>query len=267
MTLALSFFAALCYALATAHTLSRLFHPDGPDYRKTYWIAGVALTAHLVLLIQGVFTQHGQDLSFSNVALLISWLITLSVTMLSLRLAAPLLLPVSYGFVALLVIAALFIPHHVIVASMDINLGLVTHVALSFIAYCVLIIASLFAIQSYFISKRLKARDLTIANSHLPPLLQVERQLYSLLTSGTLLLTLALASGFAFLDGMFAKPYIHKTVLSLMAWLMFAIVVVGHRVRGWRGNSATVSVVIAASLLTLSYFGAKFVQEILLGRV
>ena len=188
------------------HVLSRLFDKQGPNQKKTLILSTIAILTHMLVLVNSVFTRaDGQDLSTVNVALLTCWVIVVSVTTVSLRFPATLLLPVVYGFAAILLLASLFIPHHIVMTSINVDLGLVIHISLSLLAYCVLIISTLYAIQFMFIDKRLKQRDLAIMTSHLPPLMVVERQLYQLLFVGTGLLTMALASGFLFLDGMFAK--------------------------------------------------------------
>lgn len=258
---------AFCfYALATGHVFFRLFDKKGPDQKKTLIFSTVAILSHMALLLNSIFTESGQDLSFSNIALLICWLIVVSVTTVSLRFPATLLLPVVYGFAALLLIISLFLPHHIILQSVNLKVGLVTHISLSFMAYCVLVIATLYAVQFYFINRKLKQRDLSIVTSHLPPLMLVEKQLFHLVSMGTLLLTCALVSGFLFLENMLAHGFIHKTVLSTLAWALFVSVAWGHKYRGWRGKSSVITTIIAAFLLTLAYFGSRFVQEVLLER-
>ncbi|MFU2509547.1 cytochrome C assembly family protein [Pseudoalteromonas sp. ASV78] len=266
LIISLTIIASLFYILATSHVLSRLFHQQGPSQKLTIILSTVAILAHMLLLVNSVFRVDGQDLSIVNVSLLTCWVIVVSVTTVSLKFPATLLLPVVYGFAALLTIASLFIPHHILLQSIDVEIGLVTHISLSLLAYCVLIIATLYGVQFYFIDKRLKRKDLAIVHSHLPPLMVVERQLYHLLTLGTVLLTMALLSGFVFLDGMFATEFIHKTVLSLIAWAMFTTVTVGHLKQGWRGKPVVLAIMAAAFVLTLAYFGSRFVQEVILNK-
>ena len=266
LLLSLTFIAFVFYSLASIHVMGRLFHKEGPSQKKTILLSTIAILAHMTLLVNSVFTESGQDLSFTNVALLICWMIVVSVTTVSLRFPATLLLPVVYGFAAILLIVSLFIPHHIVLQTININVGLVTHVSLSFLAYCVLIIATLYAVQFYFINKRLKQKDLSIVYSHLPPLMLVEKQLYQLVTVGTGLLTFALMSGFVFSENMFEKAFIHKTILSLIAWVIFATVVFGHHFKGWRGKGTVITIISASTVLTLAYFGSRFVKEILLGQ-
>lgn len=266
LIISLTIIASLFYVLATSHVLSRLFHHQGPSQKITIVLSTVAILAHMLLLVNSVFRADGQDLSIVNVALLTCWVIVLCVTTVSLKFPATLLLPVVYGFAALLTLASLFIPHHILLNSINVELALVAHISLSLLAYCILIIAMLYGVQFYFIDKRLKRKDLAIVHSHLPPLMVVERQLYQLLNLGTVLLSVALITGFVFLDGMFANEFIHKTILSLVAWAIFATIAVGHVKRGWRGKVVVVSIMIAAFILTLAYFGSRFIQEVVLNK-
>ena len=48
--------------------------------------------------------------------------------------------------------------------------------------------------------------------------------------------TLSLISGFVFLENMFAQGQAHKTILSILAWLVFSIELFGHFKFGWRGK-------------------------------
>ncbi|MEM0515962.1 cytochrome c biogenesis protein CcsA [Pseudoalteromonas sp. YIC-827] len=262
----LTLLSCVFYAAATVHVLTRLFHTQGPSQKTTVILSTLAILTHMVLLVNSVFTNQGQDVSFINVSLLTCWVIVLSVTAVSLKFPATLLLPVVYGFAAILLFASLFMPHHLIVQNIHLEAGLVTHITLSLLAYCILIIATLYAVQFYFIDKRLKRKDLAIVYSHLPPLMVVERQLYQLVTVGTALLTLALLSGFIFVDTMISKEYAHKTILSLLAWAIFATVVFGRHLKGWRGKSSVITIMVGAALLTLAYFGSRFVQEVILHR-
>ena len=86
--------------------------------------------------------------------------------------------------------------------------------------------------------------------------------------SYALLLTAALASGMVFSKELFGKPATlnHKTVFSVLAWLLFGVLLAGRWRWGWRGRRALRSVVLGSVLLLIGYAGSKFVLEIILGR-
>ena len=95
------------------------------------------------------------------------------------------------------------------------------------------------------------------------PLLQLERLTFRFVEAGFIVLSAALLLGF------FSGPrwkLDHKTVLSLMGWAVFAALLTGRRLRGWRGRRATRWLYVGAVLLLLAYVGARFVLEVLLGR-
>jgi ABC-type uncharacterized transport system permease subunit len=69
-----------------------------------------------------------------------------------------------------------------------------------------------------------------------------------------------------FLEDIFAQHLLHKTVFSIVAWGVFAVLLVGRLRLGWRGRQAVYWVLAGYGLLALSYFGNRFVLEFLLGR-
>ena len=70
--------------------------------------------------------------------------------------------------------------------------------------------------------------------------------------------------GGVFLDDMLDKQHIHKTVLSIIAAGIYAIILLGNKVWGWRGRILMIQVSVGSVILTLAYFGSRFVREVLL---
>lgn len=140
------------------------------------------------------------------------------------------------------------------------------HVLLSVLAYSVLALAavqaSVVAIQRHHLVRHRPGGYLHA----LPPLETTERLLFSLLTVGFVLLTLSLASGFFYLEDMFAQHLVHKTVLSCAAWLIFGVLLYGRLRFGWRGRRAVRLTLAGFGALILAYFGSKLVLELILGR-
>jgi ABC-type uncharacterized transport system permease subunit len=95
------------------------------------------------------------------------------------------------------------------------------------------------------------------------PLLQLERMTFRFVAAGFVVLSAALLLG-----AWFANPWRwdHKTVFSMLGWLVFAGLLAGRRAFGWRGPVATRGVYAGAGLLLLAYVGSRFVLEVLLHR-
>ena len=95
------------------------------------------------------------------------------------------------------------------------------------------------------------------------PLLRLERMTFRFVAAGFVVLSAALLLG-----AWFANPWRwdHKTVFSMLGWVVFAGLLGGRRAFGWRGPAATRWVYAGAALLLLAYVGSRFVLEVLLHR-
>lgn len=99
------------------------------------------------------------------------------------------------------------------------------------------------------------------------PVLTLERLTFHLVAAGFIALTLTLVLGLSerlSLSG--AWRWDHKTVLSLLSWSIFGILVAGRHLAGWRGPKALRFLYVGATCLFLAYVGSHFVREIILQR-
>lgn len=96
------------------------------------------------------------------------------------------------------------------------------------------------------------------------PLLQLERVTFHFVEAGFAVLTATLVLGV--LNTVQWRWTDHKAVFSMLAWGVFAALLVGRRLRGWRGRRATRWLYVGAVLLLLAYVGSRFVLEVMLGR-
>jgi len=96
------------------------------------------------------------------------------------------------------------------------------------------------------------------------PLLQLERLTFRFVEAGFAVLTATLLLGI--LTTVQWRWGDHKAVFSILAWTVFAALLAGRRLRGWRGRRATRWLYVGAVLLLLAYVGSRFVVEVLLGR-
>lgn len=258
--------SGIAYLLATIAIVSRLFHPEGPNPKIYLPLAFVAIITHIIYraLFFVIYTELDSfNISLPNIISLVSLCISITVTVLALRYKLNLLLPVIYGFAGAWQLLLLFILPEDIIPLATSDIVLIAHISLALIAYCVLVIATLFAFQVNYINYKLKNKKLH-AVANLPPLMQVEKQLFSILIAGTLILLASQITGFIFLENFMAKENAHKTVFSFIALSLYALILWGHFAQGWRGHKVLVLSVCASILLTLSYFGSRFVKEFLL---
>jgi ABC-type uncharacterized transport system permease subunit len=240
-----------------------MFHQQGPNRLITLFTTCFAILIHAIILKNGIIIGPGKNLSLLNVASLVGWLISITMLIASFRVPNTILLPVVYAFTALIVVISQALPSAHLVQT-SVPPSLIVHISLALFAYACLGIAFLYALQLLYINYRLKEKTASLLHSSLPPLMAVEHLLFKLLLVGTVLLTLSLVSGFVFLDNMFAQEQAHKTVLSLLAWGIYSVIVIGHAKFGWRGKPVIISTIIGSILLTLAYFGSRFVRDVLI---
>lgn len=170
-------------------------------------------------------------------------------------------LPIAAGVLLL----EFFLPQQAIPLK-ETSVGSAIHIISSVLAFGVLSIAGVYAAFVFFIDHFLRRHHLSPLVRSLPPLEVLEDLLFKLITVGFGLLTVSLLSGMMFIDDIFAQHLVHKTILSILAWLVFGILLWGRWRYGWRGSLAVRLTVAGIVLLLLSYFGSKFVLESLLGK-
>lgn len=142
------------------------------------------------------------------------------------------------------------------------------HFILAMLAYGVFLLATLQACLLWIAERDLHHPAKLTTEQRFPPLLRMENLLFRMLGIAFLLLTASLATGLL-VSEQFYGQWIradHKTIFALLSWLIFGALLVGRRIRGWRGAKATAWTITGFLMLLLAYVGSRFVLEILLDR-
>lgn len=225
-------------------------------------LLGVAL--HALLLHRWIDTPAGQNLSFSNMASMVSWLICLMLfATLPFRQVGA-LLAMALPIAGLSVVAVPLV-HDQVLMDFSGRMETLWHVFASIAAYSVLAVAAVQALVLAILDYRLRHKKPGKANPLLPPLTSMESFLFLLLALGFLLLSASLLTGWLYLDN--APGTLHKMVLSALAWLVFAVLLAGRVLKGWRGRTAIRLTLAGFGLLMLAYFGTKLVLEFILHKI
>jgi len=207
--------------------------------------------------------NQSEQLSMTQVAVLLAWLVTVTMLAANAYIKNLVFLPVVSLFSALAITLQLVVPQSAGI-HIDMSFGLISHIILSLFAFGMLSISFLYALQLAYINYQLKHKQISLANNQLPPLLSVENILTKLMVLGTILLAVALASGFVFIPNMFADGYAHKTILSSLAFILYLTALILHHYSGLKTRVLVTFNLLGVSLLTLAYFGSRFVREIVL---
>ncbi len=264
MILAVNILALAIYGGASLYLAERLLRQRIVPRASLLLVAALALVVHALGLCGLVITDSGLQLGFFRASSLIFWVVNLLVLLSSLK------KPLHNLFILLFPLSALSVLASVVgsndAGALDLDYGLASHVLLSLLAYSLLTVATLQALFLAFQNRQLKHKHPTGSVRLLPPLQTMESLLFELLWAGQILLTLSIISGFIFLEDLFAQHLSHKTVFSIAAWVIYALLLWGRHRLGWRGYTAIRWALGGFAMLMLAYFGSKLVLEIILGR-
>ena len=264
--------AAIVAYLAATFTLIKSLNADFILTRSSTWyrlrilgLGWVAAGLHgssLSGMCDGAGTVNFSFLSVSSLAALSIVLILL---LASLGKPVDKLGVIIFPLASLIVLLKLALPdemHALKTHAWQMNV----HILTSMLAYSFLNIAALQAILVAFQDWHLRTHHASSLVRSLPPLQTMETMLFQLIGTGFVLLSLSLLSGFVFLEDLFAQHLAHKTVLSIIAWLVFAVLLGGRIWQGWRGQIAIRWTLGGFTALMLAYFGSKMVLEWVLHR-
>lgn len=269
MTVYLGSGAVFFYLFSTTVWVSGLLEPginNQHPHKPRFFAAGfTAILLHAGVLYQNINTLGGFNLGFYNALSLMGFCISLIVLLAALSKPLENLSIVIFPMTSVaLLMEMIFKSSHVLPDST--SAGIKIHVLLSVCAYSLLTIAAiqagLLALQDRQISRKHPATIM-----RLPPLQIMEDLLIQIIAIGFFMLSLSLATGMMFVNDLLAQHLSHKLVFSVLAWIIFGILLWGRWARGWRGKKAIRWTLGGFLLLLLAYFGSKFVLELVLERV
>jgi ABC-type uncharacterized transport system permease subunit len=223
----------------------------------------VALLLHLAILYQALHTANGLNFSFFNAVSFAAWVVCLVFLLSCIRKPLETLGIVLLPIAGITLLLALWFPGMHLLPP-DAQWYLRSHVLISLLAYSVLTMAAIQAILLAVQDSQLRKHHPGGFMRALPPLQTMEALMFEMIFIGFVLLSISLLTGFLFLDDMFAQRLVHKTILSILAWLAFAILLWGRFRFGWRGRTAIRWTLVGFGVLVLAYFGSKAVIELIL---
>ncbi|WP_313954195.1 inner membrane protein YpjD [Accumulibacter sp.] len=235
-----------------------------------HWERATLLTALGIQgfgLYQGLFGAGGMRFSFSFALSLMLWLAVLIYWLESFRSRMDGLQPMVLPLAALAALSPALFPQLRVVAHAG-AWGFQLHFLTAMLAYSLFTLSALHAVFMGFAERKLHQRAITKSLTSLPPILAMEALLFRMITVAFCLLTVALVSGVMFSEAIFGKAMVldHKTLFAFASWGIFAALLIGRRIYGWRGRVALRWTLAGFMVLLLAYMGSRFVAEVLLHR-
>ena len=266
MTASFGYIALSLYLLSALGLVLRIMGKSG---FASHPIAFLLIPGFIAVLFHGISLQatlntaQGLQFGFFNAASTVGAVDALLVLLMSLRRRTEILAIIVLPLAALSILLELnFHGSHLLGA--ETASGIRIHVLVSIVAYSILGLAALMAILLAVQNRLLHNHHPGGLLRHLPPLQTMEKLLFDFIIAGFIGLSLALITGFVFLENLFAQHLVHKTILAIVAWVVFGILIGGRVLMGWRGKIAIRWTLSGFVALMLAYFGSKFVLEIIL---
>ncbi len=253
--------AIVAYALATLVLLRASRSDDVAGTRISYRaFAIIAVALHAASIYATVVTDAGLRIGFFPALSLTSLIVVLILIAISILQPLEIHGAVLFPIAGVCAIGGAYASSGPSITDSQLQ----WHILASVMAYSILVLAAAQSVALAIQTHHLRTLHPQGVLAHLPPIDLMEKLLFQMVAAGFALLSISLLTGFLFLEDIFAQHLVHKTTLTVIAWLMFGTLVVGRSLRGWRGKSALVWIVGGLTFLIVGYFGSKLVLEFIL---
>lgn len=252
--------AIFVYLLGSAYLISAYLRQHPPGSRL---VGGIAATG---IILHGLGAYHSvvqaNDFRFGVFILptLFFWVINLLVLISGLKKPLHSLFIFLFPLSVVAILSAQFSDSPV----RALDPALVVHIVLALLAYGLLTIATLQSLLLAFQNYQLKHKHATGVVQLLPPLQTMEGLMFELLWAGEGLLTLLIISGLLYTEDLVAQNQAHTMAFSVIAWLIYAVLLWGRYRQGWRGKMAVRWTLGGFAALMLAYFGTQLIYQVVL---
>jgi len=232
--------------------------------RRYVFIAGtLAVIAHAISAARVISSPTGYHFGVVQISTLIA------VSISALVLASSIRKPLENLFLGLFPLAVISIIMSLSVDSSypptSLSAGMASHVLISILAYSFISIAAMQAGFLAYQNYQLKHGHAGGLLRRFPPLQDMEVFLFELLWVGQLLLSLGIVAGIVFISDIWGRDgVIHKSFFSILAWMVFAVLLWGRYQLGWRGVTAIRGTLSGFGLLLVGFYGSKFALEFII---
>lgn len=141
---------------------------------------------------------------------------------------------------------------------------LTLHVATVFIGMAIFALAFCAGIMYLLQERQIKSKSFGLLYRRLPSLEVLDSLNYVCLTFGFPLITIGLISGFVYAGAVW-QSFWHwdpKEILSVVTWLIYAVLLHERLAVGWRGRRAAIMAIIGFSVILVTFVGTSVILEV-----
>jgi cytochrome c-type biogenesis protein CcsB len=141
---------------------------------------------------------------------------------------------------------------------------LTSHVATMFIGMAIFALAFCAGIMYLLQERQIKTKSFGLLYRRLPSLEVLDSLNYVCLTFGFPLITIGLISGFVYAGAVWSSfwHWDPKEVLSVVTWLIYAVLLHERLAVGWRGRRAAIMAIIGFSVILVTFVGTSVILKV-----
>ena len=257
--------AVLLYCVATV-LIARQLRSTPSQHKggipKSFYLAFAGAAAHGVYTALSSFVDLRLNLSLSSMVVVVSFITVVIFLLAATRMQIRKLGILVYPMTLASLLFSLFWPESNKINQAASSL-LSAHILVSLCAYAFIAIALIQALLHWYQERQIRARTQPAMLAALPPLQTMEQLWFRLILLGFSCLTLTLVSGALFSQSIFGHAFMfqHHTILAILGWIVFIVLIFKRLKSGLRGGNATLWTFIGFAFIQLGYFGTKIVSE------
>ena len=144
------------------------------------------------------------------------------------------------------------------------SVWLTLHVATMFIGMAIFALAFCAGIMYLLQERQIKSKNFGLLYRRLPSLEVLDSLNYVCLTFGFPLITIGLISGFVYAGAVW-RSFWHwdpKEILSVVTWLIYAVLLHERLAVGWRGRRAAIMAIIGFSVILMTFVGTSVILKV-----
>ncbi len=257
--------ATICYLIGTIGYLIYLFR----EREQVHWISwsvmlvGALFHAKAIVLRslqigQLAFTTGQEAISFFAWVFVVTYLVVQ--VRLKLRILGSFVSPLAVIFM----LSTSFLPSQILPKSEFFKSGwVIMHVSSLFLANALFAIAFSVGIMYLLQERHIKKKNFGFLYSRLPSLERLDSIGHLCLVTGFPLMTGGLVAGFAYASIVWQRPWNWdpKEILSIVTWVIYAVLVHERLAVGWRGRRAAWLAIFGFSVILLTFLGANLLLK------
>ena len=230
-------------------------------YRAGAWVMAGGLMCHTVALIQRAWVSGALPAAtFGEALLLFAWALVAAFLVMIWRYPIKILGTLVAPLAALIVSGTLILPARPgVVSPLLKGFWLTIHICLTLTGYAALALAGLGGVLYLIQEHQIKGKRFGFFHRRLPSLSQLDNLNYWCLTIGFPLLTLGIISGSLYAQHTMGRfwSWDPKEILTLIAWLIYAVLLHERLTVGWRGRRAAILAICGLLVLVVTFVSAN----------